>query len=96
MPALQMSVVQGLLSSGTSALSAVGVIAPFMQTFFWQSPGPAVSTSVPSVVLLEPHVPELVSQVNVLQTVLVPQFVSVTHCTHAGAVALPLHIVLLP
>jgi hypothetical protein len=70
-------------------------MAPFMQTFFWQSPVPALSTGVPSAVLLELHCPAAL-QLNVLQTVLVPQLMLATHCTHAGAVALPLHIVLAP
>ena len=88
-PLLHVSSVHGLLSPGTSLLSFTVATAPLEHTSFLQSPG-ASETVIPSFRGADEHVPE--AQVKVLHCVSVPQLPLVTHLTHAGAVALPLHI----
>ena len=90
-PFVQTSLVQGLPSTGLSLSSTIGVMRPPMQTFLWQLPTGVLSTSVPSSVLVEPQRPAV--QLNFLHAVSVPQSVLTRHWTHAGAVALPLHLV---
>src|SRR5204863_10071823 len=57
MPFVQRSIVQPLPSTRTSVLSLIDAWAPFMQTFFLQSPAVWLLTGVPFGVLLTPHMP---------------------------------------
>src|SRR5205823_14327572 len=91
-PFVQMSIVQPLPSTRTSLLSLRLTWLPDMQTFFLQSPAVWLVTGVPSAVLLIPHIPDEL-QVRWWHSVSVPlQSVVCRHCTQAGLVPLPLHL----
>jgi hypothetical protein len=60
MPPEQASVVQGLLSSLTSVLSFVAMIAPLpSHSLFLQSPGSCIVVAVPAATLTVPHAPAM-------------------------------------
>jgi hypothetical protein len=87
-PLVQMSLVQVLPSTGTSALSFTVTVEPApLHWFFLQSPGDCEATGVPAAVNDKPHAFAL--HVRVWHSVSVPAHVAATtHCTQAPA---PLH-----
>src|SRR5215212_8175462 len=88
-PATHTSCVQVMLSTWTSRLFTAVVCWPLpLQTFVKQSPAVCDAIAVPFGTLLVMHTPAL--QVNVWQTLFMPQWLSIRHCTQTGDVAEPL------